>query len=391
MKKLLFYLILLSICFSVLVTYAAAPNDGITINLPSLTLDFNKGEIHRVYPVAIGKSLSNTPEGIYKVKAKVKDPTWYPPDGSKPVPPGKDNPLGHRWINFHPGYGIHGNNNSKSISTLASLGCVRMYNSDVEELYEMVDVGMPVTIIYQTMAEIDTADKKILEVYPDLYGRGVNSEEKIRSKLSEMGISVYEEKFKYILANYEKRTSFFSDGWILTKWDRYLSSDLLMENGTLYISADAVKSVFGIDYVLNLDTGIMTVNDEAVNFTDKRGVYIDFIQLLEILKLDYEMDMKAERVDITSDMVFVNGKYVGKPGFVNYDNRDIKLPLKSIGRQLGYKVEWDAVTNTVRVDSETVPAVIINGVSYLGIKELSEIFNFDYEISSKYGIIQIKR
>ncbi len=43
-------------------------------------------------------------------------------------------------------YGVHGNSNSSSIGTYASMGCVRMFNEDVEKLYEKVKIGIPVWI-----------------------------------------------------------------------------------------------------------------------------------------------------------------------------------------------------------------------------------------------------
>ncbi len=390
MKRLLLCIMVLSVFFCASAAYAA-PGDGIIINLPSLTLTFDKGDVHREYPVAIGKSLSNTPKGSYKVAAKVKDPTWYPPDGGKAVPPGKKNPLGHRWINFYPGYGIHGNNNAKSIGTLASLGCVRMYNGDVEELFDMVSVGTPVLITYQTAKEITDGDKKILEIYADVYGRGVNSQSSIKAKLSGMGITTGEEKFKYVFAGNKKKTAYYSDGWILTKGDKFLSAGLVKENDALYISADAVKNIFGIDYLLNLDTGIMSINGEEIDFVDRGGKYIDLDCLLNILKLGYDIDAGAQRVDIRGSMIFLNGKFIGKTNYANYDSREIKLPLKTVAEQFGNKVGWDAATNEVSIDDKAVPAAVLNGVSYMGIKELAGMFKFDYEIDSRYGIIQIKR
>ena len=39
------------------------------------------------------------------------------------------------------GYGIHGTNSPRSIGKAKSHGCIRMRNSDVEELFELVDIG----------------------------------------------------------------------------------------------------------------------------------------------------------------------------------------------------------------------------------------------------------
>ncbi|HYF81796.1 MAG TPA: L,D-transpeptidase [Clostridia bacterium] len=45
-----------------------------------------------------------------------------------------------------PSYGIHGTNNPASIGTAASNGCVRMFNKDVEDLFNNVGVGTVVRI-----------------------------------------------------------------------------------------------------------------------------------------------------------------------------------------------------------------------------------------------------
>jgi hypothetical protein len=59
-------------------------------------------------------------------------------------------PFGTRWMKLNVpwgGYGIHGTDNPSSIGTAASHGCVRMYNEDVNELYDIVPLGTPVQII----------------------------------------------------------------------------------------------------------------------------------------------------------------------------------------------------------------------------------------------------
>lgn len=43
--------------------------------------------------------------------------------------------------------GIHGTNDDASIGTQVSHGCIRMHNSDIEQLVPVLPVGVPVTII----------------------------------------------------------------------------------------------------------------------------------------------------------------------------------------------------------------------------------------------------
>ena len=46
-----------------------------------------------------------------------------------------------------PGYGIHGTTEPESIGYQATEGCVRMHNSDVEELFTIVPPGTEVIIV----------------------------------------------------------------------------------------------------------------------------------------------------------------------------------------------------------------------------------------------------
>ena len=94
------------------------------------------------YRVATGKN-NKTPVGTFEVKNKMKEPVWYSPDGGVFPYGHKENILGTRWIGFKDkpnlhGYGIHGTTQPETIGMAASNGCIRMLNSDVEELYDFV-------------------------------------------------------------------------------------------------------------------------------------------------------------------------------------------------------------------------------------------------------------
>ncbi|SDK77202.1 L,D-transpeptidase family protein [Natronincola ferrireducens] len=115
-----------------------------------LTLYYGN-EVIKKYPIAQGKHPSATPEGKFTIVNKLVNPAWGGAGISAPVAGGSpQNPLGYRWMGIsHKGggsYGIHGNNSPTSIGTNVSLGCVRMINSDVEELYELVNTKTPVWI-----------------------------------------------------------------------------------------------------------------------------------------------------------------------------------------------------------------------------------------------------
>lgn len=111
------------------------------------------GKVVKTYKVAVGQAAYPTPVGKFKIVNKQKDPTWTPPPDSSwakglgPIPPGPGNPLGTRWMGTSAQYvGIHGTYADSSIGTRASHGCIRMHIKDVEALYELVSVGMPVEL-----------------------------------------------------------------------------------------------------------------------------------------------------------------------------------------------------------------------------------------------------
>lgn len=118
-----------------------------------LTLFLNDAFFKR-YNVGTGQ-YGKTPVGTFKITQKSTEPVWWRPDG-KEVPYGDpENILGTRWMTLRAvgetpdvrGYGIHGTWNEKSIGKAESAGCVRMLNSDVEELFALTPNGAEVEIV----------------------------------------------------------------------------------------------------------------------------------------------------------------------------------------------------------------------------------------------------
>jgi LysM repeat protein len=102
------------------------------------------------FKVGLGADQS-TPLGEWVVETKLKNPTYHPARGGRIIAADDpENPLGERWIGLkgvageavgQQRYGIHGTIEPDSIGRAVSLGCIRMHNSDVELLYEMLVVG----------------------------------------------------------------------------------------------------------------------------------------------------------------------------------------------------------------------------------------------------------
>jgi len=106
------------------------------------------GEVTKIYPVAVGKPSTPSPEGTFTIERRVANPTYH--HNGMTVLPGPGNPVGTRWMGLNKsGYGIHGTNEPKSIGRAASHGCIRMAKADLEEFYELVAVGDTVRLIGQ--------------------------------------------------------------------------------------------------------------------------------------------------------------------------------------------------------------------------------------------------
>lgn len=118
----------------------------IIISIPDRQLALvEDGKLVKTYPIAVGTRFSPSPEGDFKVINHAIDPVYR--HKGKEIQPGKDNPLGTRWMGLSlKGYGIHGTNVPKSIGTAASHGCFRMAKQDVEDLYSRVRVGDSVKV-----------------------------------------------------------------------------------------------------------------------------------------------------------------------------------------------------------------------------------------------------
>ncbi|MEI8349481.1 MAG: L,D-transpeptidase family protein [Candidatus Omnitrophota bacterium] len=103
-------------------------------------------EIIKTYVVSTGKN-NSTPVGVFKIINKEINPTWFKTGAV--IPSGSpENILGTRWMGIEKkGYGIHGTTEPEQLGKQVTLGCVRMKNEEVEELYDIVPTGTEVTII----------------------------------------------------------------------------------------------------------------------------------------------------------------------------------------------------------------------------------------------------
>ena len=109
------------------------------------------------YPVGVGRA-GMAWSGTASIDGKYIKPAWSPPDMIRRenprvpnvIPSGSaSNPMGAAAMTLSGGgqYAIHGTNNPGSIGGFVSHGCIRMYNSDILDLYDRVSLGTAVVVL----------------------------------------------------------------------------------------------------------------------------------------------------------------------------------------------------------------------------------------------------
>ncbi|MCG8502666.1 MAG: L,D-transpeptidase family protein [Firmicutes bacterium] len=126
------------------------------------------GVLKKSYPCAGGKYTTPSPIGTWKIISK---DTWG--EG-----------FGGRWMGFNVPwgkFGIHGTIYPNSIGWSSSKGCIRMFNKDVKDLYNIVPHGTRVTIVDGPFGPFG---RGIRSLDPGEYGADVME---VQKKLKELG------------------------------------------------------------------------------------------------------------------------------------------------------------------------------------------------------------
>jgi lipoprotein-anchoring transpeptidase ErfK/SrfK len=140
-----------------IVNYSTREAPGtIVIDTPHTVLYYVLGDGRAVrYGVGVGRE-GFTWSGVKSIVRKTEWPDWYPPQemiARQPYLPrmvagGPGNPLGARAMYLGgTEYRIHGTNDPTTIGKHVSSGCIRLTNTDVEDLYSRVQVGAKVIVL----------------------------------------------------------------------------------------------------------------------------------------------------------------------------------------------------------------------------------------------------
>ena len=112
----------------------------------------------QTFDVGLGKD-DSTPTGTWAIEAhaKLKHPTYYPPEGGQPIEADDPaNPLGGYWIALtgvdgqavgRTSYGIHGTIDQTSIGKQASMGCIRLRAADIALVFDLMVEGQSKVVV----------------------------------------------------------------------------------------------------------------------------------------------------------------------------------------------------------------------------------------------------
>ena len=133
-------------------------NGVILVDINSRALHYwsEDERIYRLYPTSVPLTEDLTRRGRTSITFKDPNPSWRPTPAMKKrnpewpdfVPPGPDNPLGTRALHLSwTYYRVHGTHDTRKIGRRSSNGCIGLYNENIEELFELAQVGTQVLLI----------------------------------------------------------------------------------------------------------------------------------------------------------------------------------------------------------------------------------------------------
>lgn len=217
----------------------------VTVDVPSFTMTLWQGdkEVAKYY-VGVGKKDYPISIGEKTASQIILNPDWYPPDSDwvknkKGVRANERitardprNPLGKIKIPLGYGYLLHEAQGAGDLGSLVSHGCVRVMRNDIFDIskkiarayglptanidkarynkvqrYIKLDEPILVDINYDTIV----VENGVLHIYPDVYERGTNTVNRLRTELSNNGVNtdnLNDAALKKMLAQAAKKRQF---------------------------------------------------------------------------------------------------------------------------------------------------------------------------------------
>ncbi|BBB91183.1 MAG TPA: L,D-transpeptidase family protein [Methylomusa anaerophila] len=350
----------------------------IIINLPSRTLElYDDNILVKEYPVAIGKPSTPTPRGSFSIDDKAVNPWWCPPGTDYVVPSGPDNPLGYRWLEFAPLYGIHGTNDPRSIGTPSSNGCVRMHEEDVEELFELVDYETPVEVTYERIKiRLDNHGRASIGIYPDVYGQESVSLAQVKRLLIDKGLGglVEDEFLARLIQREEGRQIEFAQLHNLKINDQLRPEKIVTWQGVRYAPVQAICEAVNTGVIWDEKSKMLKRYGKIAPGLRKNGILYAAVDDLPTLfpgkelwnytENCLELRLSVARLDdkiITAEIQEIDGEKA--------------VPAQELADALGEKVKWDEGTKQVLLRNKPIPCNLVESKAFVKISHVGGVFN----------------
>lgn len=314
------------------------------INLPSRTIElYINNVLVKNYPIAIGKPSTPTPLGRYLTLSKEINPTWYPPDQNYAVPSGPDNPLGYRWIGFSGNYGIHGTNAPWSITYAVSNGCIRMYEEDVEELFELIPYGTPINITYDRFYIRKNNNKLYIQVFPDVYGyKSINVKE-IKNKLKHYHLDnfISDNKIAEIIAAESEQPIILAE-----YFDVKINNTTLIERGIkvnehTFIPIKAIADHIQLPLTVNKTTQqVLLHNNIFPAYISDNNIYINYNDFKKLGGV-HNYNKQTNCLESILPILYINNQPITTD--VSIANRNIRLPFAKVWDYINRYGSWNTV------------------------------------------------
>lgn len=383
-------LVLLFSFESIAQSQQAISQNRIEIDILSKSLYFyENNNIIKKYPVAVGKASTQTPVGEYKVINKLVNPYY----SKKKIAGGSpQNPLGSRWMGFKPSYGIHGNNNPKSIGTFVSEGCVRMYDKDVKELYEKVTLGTPVVIKYEPIQIKSDIEKSnlIIIVYPDTYKQIPNLEKLVDDKLKELNFmeKIEANRLSILKKLLNKELVVFSDKWIYMINGNYITNDVISKDDALYVNLDKICNYLNIDILATESVETVQILNNNISIIENEGSrYITVSSLEDNLGGTHKINSDQQLINLDLSYILYNSKFV-KGGIIDIEG-DEAISLEAINNMFYGELSTSKDKNSVIVNNKEIEYKTVNSKPYVFLKDLIAQTNLKTNIFTKDKYIEI--
>lgn len=369
---LFFCSLLFQFCYAVAL---AAPS--IVVNLPSRTLSLlNDGSLVKVYSVAIGSPATPTPLGAFKIFNKEVNPSWYPPGKDYRIASGPDNPLGYRWMEFSPTYGIHGTNRPASIGSVVSNGCIRMNESDVEELFDQVPLGTLVTIIYdRVQVRLEAAGQASIGIYPDVYGVGGVTVGNVKAELSQYGLAdfVNDNKISQLVDDVSGVQVAVATVCALKVNDQLLDDKVFIVDNRVFVPVDSVARALKKTFLFDENNHVVKMQAKSVpGVRHGSHIYIAPADIQTLFGGSSALNSDKNEFSVQALRVKVNDKFYDMD--VQQLEPILALPVEKVAESLGVKLLYSSNKEHVFVGGQEVLVTWLQGQPYIKINKINEFF-----------------